>query len=191
MHTKTALPIVEVNVRAVDKRETEDIQWRTLALLDTGSDRSYCTQNLASKLQLEGVPTTVDINTLGHETHTTVMQTNVKVQGVRNQNCKAVILNNVLVVLELPKVLMSHLAQEEDVNKWRHLRELGSTARHTDEVSLLIGLDNPLAMCPLEVRRASDGEPFPVRTNLGWTINGLLELRRSLLDGDWSRRERI
>lgn len=147
---------------------------RTLALLDTGGDRSYCTKALAKSLSAGGFPTTIEISTLGHETRTAVVQTHLRVQGTRGQKRKTIIMHNVLVVPELPQALKSHVAQKEEVNSWSHLRDLELTNGNLGGVDLLIGLDNPLAMRPLEVRRAGDGEPFAVRTALGWTVNGPL-----------------
>jgi len=40
------------------------------------------------------------------------------------------------------------------------------------KVEILIGQNNSEALIPLEVRRGKKGEPFAVRTMLGWTVNG-------------------
>ncbi|KAK8391594.1 hypothetical protein O3P69_017253 [Scylla paramamosain] len=64
---------------------------------------------------------------------------------------------------------------------WPHLRSLMPLERHGKHeeqltVELLIGQDAPTAMTPLEIRRGRDGDPFAIRTRLGWAINGPLKL---------------
>lgn len=46
--------------------------------------------------------------------------------------------------------------------------------RYPGGVGLLIGLGNPLALCPFEVKRTADEEPFLMRIRLEWNINGPL-----------------
>ncbi|KAK7074509.1 hypothetical protein SK128_011434, partial [Halocaridina rubra] len=41
-------------------------------------------------------------------------------------------------------------------------------------VEILIGLDHPWALLPLEVRWGGDRESFVLRTALGWTVQGAL-----------------
>lgn len=163
---------MEVNVGPVGERKPRVV--RTLALLDTGSDRSYCTKALAKSLSAGGFPTTIEISTLGHETRTAVVQTHLRVQGTRGQKRMTSIMHDVIVVPELPQALKSHVTRKEEVNSWSHLQDLELTNGNLGGVDLLIRLDIPLAMRPLEVRRAGDGEPFAVRTALGWTVNGPL-----------------
>ena len=45
-----------------------------------------------------------------------------------------------------------------------------------NEVSLLIGQDVPDALKPLEVRDGGDGQPYAVRTALGWIVNGPMNI---------------
>ena len=45
------------------------------------------------------------------------------------------------------------------------------------EIGLMIGGNCPEALCPLEVRRGGEGEPFAFRSELGWAVYGPRELR--------------
>ena len=57
------------------------------------------------------------------------------------------------------------------VERYRHLQNL-PLARGPVEVEILIGQDNAEALIPLEVSKGKTGEPFAMRTMLGWTVNG-------------------
>ena len=61
-----------------------------------------------------------------------------------------------------------------DTKTWKHLQGIKVPANdnYCRSVELLIGLDTPQALEPLEIRTGCDGSPFAVRTRLGWTING-------------------
>jgi len=48
------------------------------------------------------------------------------------------------------------------------------------QVSLLIGQDVPEALIPLEVSRGNAGDPYAVRTLLGWCLNGPIGKRTSV-----------
>ena len=45
---------------------------------------------------------------------------------------------------------------------------------HGEEVNLLIGVDVPDAVQPLEFPKSKSGGPFAVRTIFGWALNGPL-----------------
>ncbi|MPC34331.1 hypothetical protein E2C01_027716 [Portunus trituberculatus] len=67
---------------------------------------------------------------------------------------------------------------------WIHLKDLAPLNRRAEHLSveLLIRQDAPLLLTPLEVRCGRNGEPFAIRTKLGWAINGPLgpQERRSM-----------
>lgn len=60
----------------------------------------------------------------------------------------------------------------EDISKWPHLSGLELPQVEKSKVGLLIGQDNPEALMPLEVRKGKKGDPFAIRTNLGWAMSG-------------------
>jgi transposase InsO family protein len=66
----------------------------------------------------------------------------------------------------------SVLALHEEVQKYPHLRDLPAYEVDKSKVTIIIGVDTPSAIVPLEVRSGDDGEPFAIRTKLGWGICG-------------------
>ena len=64
-----------------------------------------------------------------------------------------------------------NLITRGEVERWPHLRDL--PLRHTaiEDVTLLIGQDCPEALIPLTVVPGARGEPYAIRTHLGWTVN--------------------
>jgi hypothetical protein len=42
----------------------------------------------------------------------------------------------------------------------------------SQDVDILIGQDHAEALVPLDVRKGNAGEPFAVKSILGWTLNG-------------------
>lgn len=81
---------------------------------------------------------------------------------------------NVIVREKLPRGLNAAVATERDTTPWKHLQNivLSTTNRKDIGVELLIGLDTPQALEPLEIIGNCDGTPFTVRTLLGWAIHG-------------------
>ncbi|KAG7172967.1 hypothetical protein Hamer_G008468 [Homarus americanus] len=67
-NAKIVLPIVSVKIRGKDSHQRNHI--RTLALLDLGSDRSYCIKDLAQKLRVKETPTLVTMGTFGKKRYT-------------------------------------------------------------------------------------------------------------------------
>ena len=149
------LPIVKVCVN--DLTDTN-------ALLDSGSNSSFCTEKLVRELQLQGRPVNYSLKTLG------VQQENRKSMVVdlnlRSYECDSTMqLCNVYVIPEIPVEVPS-----VDLQKHSHLQDL---SLHIDgQVDILIGQCHAEALIPLEVRKGNRGDPFAVRTLLGWSVNG-------------------
>ena len=85
-------------------------------------------------------------------------------------------------VVELPWVYVKenmnisaeNIAKHCDIDTFAHLREIQLPQIDKSSVHLLIGQDQPEVMVPLEVKRGKMGEPYAVKTVLGWAINGPL-----------------
>ena len=67
-----------------------------------------------------------------------------------------------------------HIPSTEIVKKWPHLQQVGSciSPLMDCEVGLLIGVNCPEALAPLDVIVGPSQAPFAQRTALGWTIVG-------------------
>ena len=68
----------------------------------------------------------------------------------------------------------TNVANPNDVANWPHLRGIDFPTIGNQKIMLIIGMDNPDALMPLEVRRGSKGAPYATKTVLGWLLNGPL-----------------
>lgn len=129
--------------------------YHTRALLDSGSNRSFCTERLAQTLEVEGSYVTLTWDNIDGENSGVVREVNLQVRGVGMKWSRALYLYKVIVKRDLPLSLSAAAAMKQDITTWSHLQgiEGPSTRGHDKRVELLIGLDYPEASEPLEVRR--------------------------------------
>jgi hypothetical protein len=180
---KVALPIVVVNV----KGSGQDNYIRALALLDPGSNRTFCSTTLLDELGLDREKTTLSLETLteGKDANASVISLEVTGTSGKLNRRKVVKLPRVYALSRFPS-LKGSVADPSDVRKWDHLRDINiPQMRHLQEtnVAILIGQDVPEALLPLEVIEGDEGEPYAVRTLLGWTLNGPLSEQSSEIGG--------
>ena len=149
------IPLVEVTV---DEKE------HVLALLDTGSNTTFCTRSLLNNLGKRGVKARYTLNTLSKSQD--VKETEIVNLELKSK-CGHMKLENVYVVDQIPVANPS-----VDVSDYVHLSDLPVVVN--GEVHILIGQDHAEGLLPLEVRKGNTGEPFAVRTVLGWSVNGPL-----------------
>ena len=145
----------------------------TRALLDSGSNRSFCTERLTQTLEIKGESVAITLDTLNGEDEGLTTEVDLEVTGKGMKWSRAVTLYNVIVKKRLPAALSTAVATKHDTRTWKHLQ--GIVPHRENEgvtIELLVGLDTPQALEPLEVRAGCDGAPFAVRTRLGWTVNG-------------------
>ena len=86
---------------------------------------------------------------------------------------KGVRLNKVWTTDSLP-VVPESIPTSTDVQQWPHLKNVDITDLVDKKVTILIGSDAPVALCPLEVRSGKKNQPHAIRTILGWTVVGPL-----------------
>ena len=165
-----ALPIVQVDVRGEGKQESV----RTLALLDPGSNRSFCSMSLLKTLGLHGDRTSLEMETLHDNKRTEAVEIALEVSGVTGRKkCRRLLMMKRVYALEKFPDLDGCVGA--DVTQWEHLRDLDVPRKDGTHVCLLIGQDVPGALMPLEVKKGGVvGEPYAVRTALGWIVNGVL-----------------
>jgi len=155
--TGVCIPIVPVVVND---------QFNTYALLDTGSNTTFCTRAMVKSLAVQGYNMTYKLSTLG--TSSEVKNTEVVNLCVKSKNGKEKIeLRNVYVVDDIP--VENPIV---DVAQFPHLVGLPIVVQ--GQVNLLIGQDHAEALIPLEVKKGRVGDPFAVRTLFGWSMNGPL-----------------
>jgi hypothetical protein len=142
-----------------------------VAILDTASDVSFMSKELASKLRLFGNATRKDtqliLNTL-HGTHP-VQASLVDAQISSFDGTVKLNLNNVFVVDKIPVSFSSHSLEPDS---FPHLQGLNVFHSDCQQADLLLGQDNAEVLVPLEVARGGQGQPFAVRSILGWALYG-------------------
>ena len=175
---KIALPIVAVRVKVHGQKDSV----LTHALLDPGSNKTFCSQKLIDDLGIKGESIHLSLSTLSDGKMCSAQVVALEVTGTRGHR-KQLQLPRVYAVEGFPN-LISSKATEEDISNWSHLKDIEIPKTDAD-VTLLIGQDNPQALMPLEVRRGGDYEPYAVRCCLGWIINGPMSAG-SKYNGEWS-----
>ena len=165
--TVTGLAIVPVRVRAAGRSELVE----TYAFLDSGSNTSFCTDELLKRLNEPGRKTRLSLTTmLGVSNPIECSVVRLEIFDLDNQNC--VELPNVYSTPILP-IRPECIGKQEDVERWPHLT--GISIPHIDaEIGLLIGSDAPEILQPRETRMSEDGGPFATKTLFGWVLNGPL-----------------
>ena len=153
---KVLLPVVPVVVNE---------SYHTCALLDNASTNSFCTQELVDCLNLHGVGTVLNLCTLEKpcsEKETEVVSLRVSSDG------ETLHMSDVYVIKSIPVPNMGTRAE------YQHLVDIPFPQGNSFRVDILIGQDCSEALIPLEVKRGSEGDPYAVRTLLGWSISGPL-----------------
>ena len=152
---EVCLPVVSVKVN-----NKADV----LALLDTASTSTFCTRDLIENLKVKGSVVKYVLSTLSEVNDAKCsMVVNL---SVMSQDGSFLNLSNVFVLDNIPVN-----QYEVNVSEYDHLYDL-PVEKCVNKVDILIGQDNSEALIPLQVKRGKQGEPFAVRTLLGWSING-------------------
>ena len=140
------------------------------ALLDTGSTQSLITTCLAETLGVHSVAITCEIDTVNGTTKSSCRSVDVKLSPLSSNI--VFLMKGLLTVDRIPAEATTLSA---DLSKYPHLASLpimNSPSKGT--VDILIGMDHPELLRPLEVRH-DDNNPntiFASKTVLGWTIQG-------------------
>ena len=156
---------VKVKVKGYSKKVL------TYAFLDSGSNTSFCTEDLLKKLGTKGKKTTLSLTTMQTSNEPIECSlVDLEVSDLSDQN-----------PIELPMVYSrpslpvstDTVGTQEDVSRWPHLKGI-EIQRIEAEIGLLIGSDAPQVLQPKEFRESKNGGPFATRTIFGWVLNGPL-----------------
>jgi hypothetical protein len=162
--SKVCLRILPVVVK-YGNRET-----KTFALLDEGSDVTLCSDSLVKRLGAKGNPREFTITTVNQTTQRRRgVELNLQVSAVGGND--VIDLRRVWSVEKLP-ISLESCPTNADVGKWRHLEGIIIPEISSAQVEMLIGSDTPEAFWVEEQRRGNRGEPYAIRSVLGWTIVG-------------------
>lgn len=143
----------------------------TFAFLDQGSTASFCTVGLMEKLNVQGKKANITISTLGQrKVVKTSIVSGLEIAALNGSNfCD---LPGLYTQKTLP-VHKGNIPRQSDIKKWPHLRNVHLSDADL-EIELLIGLDVPKALEPINIIRSVGNGPYAVETILGWTVNGPL-----------------
>ena len=163
---KVCLRVVPVKVRTRDANKAVE----TYALLDSGSDISLCDKTLAMELGVRGQEKTFFLTTqeredsprVGHEISLTVEP----VDGTDKVEVKR------LWTVDRLNASKQSIPSEQDAKRWPHLEDIKLPSISEKDVRLIVGTNAPEAFWVLEERRGNRGEPYAIRTPLGWTLMG-------------------
>ena len=162
----TALPIVAVKVKV----KGSPLCIETYALLDNGSNSTFCSASLMERLMLVGKKTRLKLITMDSSKDVYTTLVNHLVLSDLDENV-AIPLSEVLSRPAMP-VARDEIPKQEDVERWSHLQGHVYLSDLDSGVDLLIGADVPEALQPREIIPAADGGPYATRVDLGWVING-------------------
>ena len=161
------LSILPIKVRAEGGKRVVE----TYGFLDSGSNTSFCTEELMQQLGIEGNPTTLSLTTMQqHNGH--VKSSVVSLEVLDLDEVNLVELPTVFSTPKMP-VTSSDIPRQKDIEKWQYLKDVKLSQLNAN-VGLLIGNDVPKALEPQEVKGSRNGGPFAIRTLLGWVVNGPL-----------------
>lgn len=166
---RVSLRTVPVTVMSDDGRSA---QIETYALLDPGSDVTLCTEHLVDELGLQSTPKDFSISTVnGQTTKRTGREVKLTIKGTCTT--EVIDLDNVWTVDKL-SISSQSIPTDKDIASWPHLNGIEISCLEDKEVTILIGSDIPDAHWALEQRRGKRGQPYAIRTPLGWTVMGPL-----------------
>ena len=160
--------IVPVYISSEHRPEKEVL---TYALLDTQSHVTFIAEELCETLQAPFYDVTMHLNTMTSE-NKLVQAKAVNDLRIRAIDSEELVKLSTTYSSEFLSVDPETIPTPESVSKHKHLSHLSEKLHPFQETAiagLLIGYDNSNALMPLEVIK---GEPFAVRTKLGWTVIG-------------------
>ena len=145
------------------------------ALLDTQSDSSFIEENLCSQLAAATEPCKLKVTTLLGKDVTVECQkaSSLRVRGYTSTH-----------VIDLPPTYTrdsipldrEHIPTCETAKKWDHFESIAAEIPPLldIDIGLLIGYNFSNVLVPREVIAGESNEPYAVKTDLGWTIVGII-----------------
>ena len=163
---KVCLRVVPVKVRSRDADKVVE----TYALLDSGSDISLCDKTLARELGVRGQEKTFFLTTQEREDSPRVgREISLTVESLDGTDKVEV---KRLWTVDRLNASRRSIPSEQDTRQWPHLEDIKLQSISEKEVRLIVGTNAPEAFWVLEERRGNRGEPYAIRTPLGWTLMG-------------------
>ena len=159
-----------VPIRVKSKKSNKVVE--AYAFMDPGSSASFCTEALASQLNVQGRKANLMVSTINSKRRVkSYILTGLEVSGLENNN-----------FIELAKVFTQkcipvskdNIPLQKDVDRWPYLSEV-KLPFIDKEVELLIGTKEHKVLEPWKVIHSQNNGPFAVKTAVGWILNGPLK----------------
>ena len=141
----------------------------TFALLDSASDVTMISSDLAEDLGLRGKSETLTLNTLNSSSCISSKRVNFSVRSQNDPDSEVLRINE---AWTKPGAFKCSTLQAADLRQVDHLRGIRLTDVKPEQVKLLIGANVPRAHVQLDRRLGSPNDPIAIRTLLGWCILG-------------------
>ena len=145
------------------------------AFLDQGSTTSLCDERLLKELDITGEKTSFTLSTLNNSAAQVGSKVDLMISSLSDSGNLR--LKNVLSVNKLP-VRPNQPLEHRGKACWPHLQKLKIPHSENQEVMLLIGVDTPEAFWIEDEIRGKPGEPYAIKTMLGWSLIGPATGRR-------------
>ena len=139
------------------------------ALMDNGSQKTFCDDALLRELSVPGKPLIFNLNTMNGPREYKGRVASLKVQG---KGCSEVI--TLHGVWALPEVTINpgSCATASDIQHYEHLKGINLPEERPSKLQMIIGVDSN-ALAASEVRMPPrDGQPYAEKTRLGWVVRG-------------------
>ena len=151
----------------------KDCNIETYALLDSGSDNTQITQNIADALRIR-VPKDIELPLASLHGEHTVTTADVMIGIGSLRSSKPVtslpVYATSIEQFQMPTVpakMLNRLCRDHD-----HLAEVNFPQIRDNKFGILIGADAFLATVPRHFTTGKPGTPYGVNTMLGWTLTG-------------------
>lgn len=145
---------------------------QTFALLDPGSETSFCTESLLQKLNMNKTNRTkLRLRTVDGDSGERLASRVALQISARDDSAKITVPE----AWSVPALKVSRpRVRREQLEKLKHLRDLDIPDCYDGEVGLLLGANVIEAVIQQEVRVGQPGQPIAVRTAFGWALTGLM-----------------
>ena len=164
--TGTLLQIVPVRIHG----ENEDFH-DTYALLDPGSESSFCNEEVLRRLQLKGERGLLCLQTVeGTGRPQTSAKVTLELSSLATNKTQRITVPEAWSVPSL-NIAMPNVSNKQR-EKWHHIQGLDIPQCSGGQVELLLGANVSEAVIQQEIRTGQPGQPIAVRTAFGWTLTG-------------------
>lgn len=173
----TSSMIVPVWVAHKDNLESEVLVY---ALLDTQSNASFVLDQTCATLKCPTEPTNLELTTMT-SAKTSIRCNKVQdlvVRGLRDG--KRIVLPMCYTRQDIP-IDRAHIPTPSKIRQWPYLEHITKEMSEVldCDVGLLIGYNCPEALAPMDTVVVQGNQPFGIKTALGWSVVGTIDLRES------------